>query len=360
MTIQLNALDTLFFKDGKPFSLGEETWADGIFPPPPSVIYGALRTALMSGELFANTLGDLIHRTDALQVQHFSVRLGGQDEYYPLPLDVVEHKDKGFEEIDYEVFPLEIKEISSGVVHNNKWPVFPQYRDTDNNTVEAISDGLISRANLISYLKGKAKKFKVRKWSDYLENEPKIGIKRNRQTLSTSADDGELYRVGMKRMKGARIQVSYSWTNNEEHLRMSSKLMRLGAEGKVVEVSGLKEEAPWSGPTGIRTRFIKVYLTTPGLFKGDGPDLSPWGVQASLRGMAIGKLFSLGGFDMKERQPKPMLKAIPSGSVFYYKAEEEVDISVLQGKAMADKINGIDYAKQGFGIAYAGTWKPEK
>ena len=56
MTIQLDALDTLFFKDGKPFSLGEETWADGIFPPPPSVVYGATRTALISSGLSSRSL----------------------------------------------------------------------------------------------------------------------------------------------------------------------------------------------------------------------------------------------------------------------------------------------------------------
>ena len=48
MRIKIDAIDTLFFKDGKPFSMGDETWADGIFPPPPSVIYGALRSIYFS------------------------------------------------------------------------------------------------------------------------------------------------------------------------------------------------------------------------------------------------------------------------------------------------------------------------
>lgn len=44
-TIEIQALDTLFFRDGKPFDMGDDNWAEGIFPPPPSVIYGALRSA---------------------------------------------------------------------------------------------------------------------------------------------------------------------------------------------------------------------------------------------------------------------------------------------------------------------------
>ena len=45
MILELQPLDTLFFRDGKPFNKGEENWADAIFPPFPATIYGALRTA---------------------------------------------------------------------------------------------------------------------------------------------------------------------------------------------------------------------------------------------------------------------------------------------------------------------------
>ena len=33
MLAKITPLDTVFFRDGKPFSWGEETWAEGIFPP---------------------------------------------------------------------------------------------------------------------------------------------------------------------------------------------------------------------------------------------------------------------------------------------------------------------------------------
>ena len=45
MHISIKPFDCLFVRDGKPFSMGDEVWASGIFPPPPSVVYGALRTA---------------------------------------------------------------------------------------------------------------------------------------------------------------------------------------------------------------------------------------------------------------------------------------------------------------------------
>lgn len=354
-TLQLEALDTLFFKDGKPFSLGEETWADGIFPPPPSVVYGALRTALMSGELGEQNLTDLIEQTENLQLAHFSVKLqnGGQDEYYPIPLDVVEQKDKDYESGEYEVFPLEVKEVST--VSNSGHQVLPFYDADDDETVEPVAGGLISRSNLVRYLKGNTKPFKCRKWDNYKVPEPKIGIKRNRATLSTGDDGGELYRVGLQRTKGVQFQLGFSLPV----LSLQTQMIRLGAEGKVAKARQPDDPFDWNGPRNLTTRYLKVYLTTPGIFQNDGPELSKWGIKAELKGMAVGKPFSLGGFDMNKGCPKPMLKVVPAGSVFYYEAPASVDLAQLQGKAVADTINGIDYAQQGFGIAYFGTWKKD-
>lgn len=41
----MEAFDTLFFRDGKPFSMGDDVWANGVFPPYPSTLYGALRAS---------------------------------------------------------------------------------------------------------------------------------------------------------------------------------------------------------------------------------------------------------------------------------------------------------------------------
>ncbi|MEN3047138.1 MAG: type III-B CRISPR module-associated Cmr3 family protein, partial [Candidatus Hydrothermales bacterium] len=45
--IKLIPNDTLFFRTGRPFTMGSENWSDVIFPPYPSTIYGALRTFLL-------------------------------------------------------------------------------------------------------------------------------------------------------------------------------------------------------------------------------------------------------------------------------------------------------------------------
>jgi len=42
----LEPMDVLLFRESKPFSPGEGSWAKGLFPPMPTTIFQALRSAL--------------------------------------------------------------------------------------------------------------------------------------------------------------------------------------------------------------------------------------------------------------------------------------------------------------------------
>ena len=106
---------------------------------------------------------------------------------------------------------------------------------------------------------------------------------------------------------------------------------------------------------------FKVIFSTPAIFEKGW--LPKWIDEKTLIGeyndlklkllaAAIGKPLSIGGFDMKKRMPKPMYKAIPAGSVYYFE--------LLEGKM--DNVQNIFhqrsiseiYPEQGFGIAYVG------
>jgi len=95
MIIRIRPLDTFFFRDGKPFSLGQETWADGVFPPSPSILYGALRAIYFSEypDEFkkANTPDD---PTLKLKIKGIFLEIG-EKIYLPVPADFVITKDEG-------------------------------------------------------------------------------------------------------------------------------------------------------------------------------------------------------------------------------------------------------------------------
>ena len=92
--IELDALDTLFFRDGKPFSMGDDVWADGIFPPSPSVFYGAIRSIYFSENIDKLELTATINNdpTKDLIIKgiFFSIN---EKPYFPLPMDLVKEKN---------------------------------------------------------------------------------------------------------------------------------------------------------------------------------------------------------------------------------------------------------------------------
>ncbi len=93
--------DTLFFRDGKPFTMGSETWADSIFPPYPSTVYGAIRSWLIfeKGGLKKFKEGEFKEELGT-ENEKGSLSIKGpflkkNDEVFlPCPLDLVKIKDK--------------------------------------------------------------------------------------------------------------------------------------------------------------------------------------------------------------------------------------------------------------------------
>ena len=100
MILELQPLDTLFFRDGKPFNKGEETWADAIFPPFPATIYGALRTAYFNEhiEIFEklkreeklNTVND---PTTELKINNIFIK-ADSDYLFKCPQNILENKNE--------------------------------------------------------------------------------------------------------------------------------------------------------------------------------------------------------------------------------------------------------------------------
>lgn len=342
MGILLNPLDTLFFRDGKPFSMGYETWAKGMFPPLPSVLYGALRTAYFSDAIVelknANTGSD---KTSELKIDFFS--LYSDDKFYfPCPLDIVEKKEKNKGKPEYAMLTLVKKPENYYSALN-----LPYVLQTASQ-VEEVS-GLISHHSLNDYLqKNKTPEFLAK---GYLKEEPKVGIAKNSST--NTSDDGMMYRVGMNRLDNFGFAVGYS-----DMPLSQSGFMRLGGEGKAVSFLNSETFPDIKMPESLSENVFKIYLTTPAIFNnGWYPSREKIGGM-ELIAAVVGKPVYIGGFDMKPKdgktaRPKPMRRAVPAGSVYYYKAKpEEFDFAKIHGASISDY-----NADQGFGIVYVGDVK---
>lgn len=190
MIIEIIPLDPLFFRDGRPFTAGEDTWASSLVLPYPSVIYGALRTAYFSNhpeELkYANTEDD---PTKKLKIKNILYK-SESEKYYPIPLDCL--KDKYSKEKDAFLMKL----VDNKIISNLKTEKRLEKPD-EGDFYERVNDGFLSYPNFSSYIYGKEKSFNYLSISDFVLREPKIGISRDKATRGSK--EGRLYRINMTR-----------------------------------------------------------------------------------------------------------------------------------------------------------------
>ena len=346
MIIKVDALDTLFFRDGKPFTMGLETWADGVFPPYPSVVYGALRSAY-----FANQIKDLSKAnqeddpTAGLVIKGLFLKIE-HDLCLPLPLDCVEDKDK--KRNDNRVFPLALKEntMISSV------PTSYILKDNGDNEVENVREGYLNDLDFKRYLDATIEEFYYIKLSDYVYAEEKVGIAKDR--YSNTAEKGKLYRVALRRLKNVSIIVDFEGLDLPE-----TGFIKLGGEGKAATYKSIDNLPDFSSK--LQGNRFKLYISTPAILKKGW--LPSWidtdtlegtyqGLKLKLLSAAVGKYTSIGGFDVERGRPKPMKRAVPAGSVYYFELLEG-NLEKVKDLMHCRSISEYN-AEQGFGISFVG------
>ncbi|MEZ4851049.1 MAG: type III-B CRISPR module-associated protein Cmr3 [Bacteroidia bacterium] len=371
MRIRIKALDTLFFRDGKPFTMGQETWADGVFPPYPSVLHGAVRTWYISNQ--EDGLTDRsIKKSGEIQMNGIYYKLG-KNIYLPMPLDFVEPKVKPEkEEIEeerkqeYRVIKLKLEKKHKTISKLSNYPLSAIAVPPDNQEVEEVESGFISGSEFLRYLAGTLNEVKIKKLNDIVIPEPKVGIGIDKNIGAVL--ENKLYRVGMRRTNDFEIILELDLSDND--FSHDANFIKLGAEGKISAFEDLEGKIDFLNVAGSKIvpneGGFKIYMATPAIFeKGWRPDLEKFGIKAELIAAVVGKPVHIGGFDMIKKEPKPMLQAVPAGSVYYYKTQENSEkiLETLNGKSISDPVNLVDpnhvqvpFNIQGFGICYIGNY----
>lgn len=364
MRIRIKALDTLFFRDGKPFERGDESWADGIFPPPPSVFYGALRSLYFSLNLndfhLANKEND---PTKKLVITNIDITRQSES-YFPCPADFVQDKAKDRDEDD-AFFLLNLNNLKT--ISSNKFENYSLSVPKEDIEVESLQgSSFLSNINFNKFINGNQPK-KAININDFIFNEPKVGIGRN--NLTFSVEESMLYRVGMMRLSSEEneklcFEIEFNMQNFELPIGYTGTL-KLGGEGKIAEFEIIKGKEENKLPQ-LSDKIFKIYIKTPSIFinKNLEKDVvhgwlpsfldknleGKWnGVNVKLIACSIGKSKQFGGFNMVERRPKPMYKAIPEGSVYFFEILDEKVSFQNENQAFCFS---DERKEEGFGISY--------
>ena len=347
MNIEITAFDTVFFKDGKPFTMGEDTWASGIFPPPPSVFYGMIRTAYAAQNNIA--LVDIIEKTKGLKISSILLKFANEEEnhlLFPYPTDLFQPKKDGDKK---ELIKL-MKFKANNIISNISTEKYPYVLSPETNKkVEDYFDKVFLDKDSFEqkYLQAKDNDIQIKKNSDIIETESKIGI--SKDISSNQTDEGKLYRVGMIRPK-VKFLIEFS----ELELQKEG-FLKIGAESKAAHYKTISKND--IRLPEIKNEYLKIYLTTPAIFKnGSIPEFISNGyydgIDFEFLTMAIGKPKFIGGFDMRANKPKPMKKAVPAGSVYYLRCKNAKELAEKLHSKSISEIN----PEQGFGICYCGTF----
>jgi len=348
---QVSPVDNVYFGRGMPFGAGFETVGISVFPPSPSVLYGAFSTYYLS--LKGLTLKNKTFVKNNMKIKGLYYSYGDNNLHTLMPRDLVKKKL----EMDKKAIALDLcnPAVKTDLDDENLKFLCSKYMIEDVNA-------LIDEFSMEQYLKGFVDDVNYVLFEDIITIEDKIGIKIDGNT--NSVQEGYLYKTHYIRMaKDIYNQLNFVVdVECGDFCFPEEGFLKLGGEGKLARVKAFDGVPAFNESDVIKeikekidkTGYFKLILITPAFFKdGWKPDLKLLGINAELISANLGKPISIGGWDMDKNYPKPMSKAAPSGNVYYYK--------LLDGTAdeLIDKVynNGISYKRsnEGFGICLIGV-----
>jgi len=385
MQIILEPVDTLFFRDGKPFNQGEDHFARGFFPPTPQTFQGVVRSKVLSDrcgcfKIYGKGCLSCPHMGKCTVPEEIGGSFSGAEEgrieihgpylakkeqgnwvvLYPTPLDWMRLKEK---ENTPRYFCLEIRKES--VNCDLRGLLFPQPPESVSNKEFEPASGLIDEAGFLDYLIGKVEKGKVWSGKDLWDTEYRSGIGRDMSKATTK--EGQLYFI-----KAIRLQEETGlWakiTGLKEDF-LPHGFIGIGGEGRASRYIILPDTIEnFAADKDIEnhideTGCFKLVLLQPALFAlgwlPDGIDQETYqgslnGIQVRLVSACIGKPVMIGGWDMAANCSKPLLKYVPAGSIYYFEVEKH------KGGEVMKKLHGKKIGRQtriGFGHCVVGGWE---
>ncbi|MDI9412975.1 MAG: type III-B CRISPR module-associated protein Cmr3 [Bacillota bacterium] len=368
MKLSLTPMDTFFFGNHKSFVPGVDHFAEGIFPPRPGTVYGALRSAYIHATSDFNTF--VTEEEKELRTwmgsptEYGKFELSGifwkdeKDIVLPLPYDhqvIMNNDDTQMAKRLKLVMEKEAKAWGSDQSPYRLYGVTKQKSGSARGQYVYKSDlarSLVEASSLSTY-----------SVSHWLGMEQTMGIAHDQKTRTTK--EGMLYAMEMLRFKNETTSVVAFSDQAPDFSKVN--VVTLGAKQRPWSLTTKKQ----SFSMGINqqelinaieeTGVARLILLTSALWKyGNRP--ACWNKQENalvvnevmypLLATAMGRPSLVGGWDMVRHRPKPRYNAIPSGSVIYLavpKGEAKNLIQSLHEVNFSDEM-----AQLGYGLTVVG------
>ncbi|MBF0290832.1 MAG: type III-B CRISPR module-associated protein Cmr3 [Nitrospinae bacterium] len=337
-----NPLDTLFFRDGKPFGTADKAQTRNL--PMPQTTAGAVRTWLMEslGCDFEG-LADSAEFTRVMQ----DVSFRGpwfmlEDELlFPVPATLVETEDceiQALKPLDTSKTPLPGWEPADGMK--------PLWRK-DSKPAKRLSKPFIKLSGMKTFLGGGVPgKEDFVSADEVYGHDRRTGIGVDKNTLT--AEDGQIYAVNLLALKD-KVSLYMEVTAPKDiseilPTKENPSVIKLGGEGRYAQFHRVNDPALNFGDVERnRENGAMLVLLTPGLFNGWKPAM----LNGNLISAAVPGYEAVSGWDLKKGGPKPNRFAVSAGSVYF--------VDKQLGQNIGSLCDGED-ARLGYGIYAEGRF----
>ena len=364
-------LDTGFFRSGQPFNAGEggHRGVQSIFPPTMNTLQGAVRTALAAATGWSPDKGQLpLELGTPDDPGQLSFRgpylLFNEGPYYQMPYHLLVKRESGPGAAKKFTFLAPGDAVDCDLDEKIRLPQPVEKLDG----AESVEGIYVSRLVYNGLLAGKLpseeqiKDRQVREKADFWKEEMRIGLQRNDDTRT--AEESFLYRVQHVRPeKGVKIRVVVRGVP-AEWPDISRRILPLGGEGRLaaVEIKNSSEEEllrllpVWPVLTQGADRTVRytVTLITPGCFADmeQAVRQGPPGIPGRCVSACLVRPQLIGGWDMINREPRPLIPYLAPGSTWLFEGTSE-DMSVLENLHGICVGEGTVY---GYGQIVIGKW----
>ncbi len=363
-----NPLETLFFRDGKPFGFGQSAYLESLFPPTPQTMQGAVRYNIILANCKSNNpfqCKGCIHLSNCLVPENIGSFNEGDygrldlygpylykngNRYYPLPFDLMQESEGQKRLVSLKPDKGIVKQCDMGNIHLPSKPA-------GYGTIKELK-GWIAENDLLEYLWNQTipEKKNIKQDSDFFEKEPRIGIGRDYATHT--AKEGLLYSIATLRFK-EDVSIGVKVKGIDESLQPKHNSTKFGGEGKVCKL--IIRDYPDDEKQfkfNAMDKHIKMLLLQPADFGGwlppgfkeivrDGSKFwegSINGVVLRLISAFVGKPQKIGGWDMASNKSKAIKSYVPAGSVYFFEViDEGLELLPVEGKIGENAAIGLGH-----------------
>lgn len=333
-------LDSLFFREAKPFNSGEGGFLDSRFPPTAQTVAGVIRSAIAEAKgvewsqlhqggqpEIAALIGGSADDPGRLRFAGPYLMKGGK-RLYPVPLHLLySSTEKRWSRLAPSSTPLQTD------MGKRRLPEAVQPLAA----AKPVERGWLDAASMAKVLRGQPPDRHYRE-EELFVTEPRTGIRRDNR--ARTAVEGMLYFTRHIRLQeGVTFAMDVAGADDVT----GERILRLGGEGRMAHVRITEAESPTLAKPAGGARSALLVLLTHGDFDGKPePELDGIEIVSACTGKAVRE----GGWDYRKHRPKPLKSLVPAGSAFFVKG----DIASLHQQ--------IGYRTAfGYGEIAVGTWE---